>query len=242
MRLIAYGREDLPSNAWLRFKRLGLALLSMAVIMILSQVLMQRHLARQVDELQTLNLAGRQLMLTERIARLALSLKADQNNEEREKIADDLSDALHVWQVTQQGLQEGSDSLRLPGGNSPAVTQLFKDISKPFLEIQKGSTAIIEQMAFHQQVSMAYLQPHIARVMAHEPAFLLGMNRIVQQYQAETGQRATALSRWLYVLLLFTLLVVSAILIYELRPSVTHAVRNAGDRRTHKKSARSQVK
>src|SRR5690242_737972 len=100
--------QDYHAKSRPKFRHLGrwyiLALSAIAAISILGQILIQRHLADQFYDSQVVNLAGRQRMLSQRIAKITLSLKSYQSSEERERIADDLSEALHVWQVTQLGL------------------------------------------------------------------------------------------------------------------------------------------
>jgi two-component system sensor histidine kinase DegS len=238
--------QDYHAKSRPKFRHLGrwyiLALSAIAAISILGQILIQRHLADQFYDSQVVNLAGRQRMLSQRIAKITLSLKSYQSSEERERIADDLSEALHVWQVTQLGLQRGNDSLHLPGENSEAITEIFKNVDKPFNEMQTGATAIIEQMAFHQQVSMAYLQPHIAKVMNNEAAFLEGMDKIVQQYAFEANRKVTMLSRLEYLLLIISLLVIGAEVMYIFRPTAVQVARTVKKLRTSEKNARKLLK
>lgn len=236
--------QDLSKSR--KFRHLGrwyiLALSAIAAIAILGQVLIQRHLADQFYDSQVVNLAGRQRMLSQRIAKIALMLKSYQSSEERERIGDDLSDALHVWQVTQLGLQHGNDSLHLPGDNSEAVTNIFKSIEEPFSQMQAGAKAVIEQMAFHQQVSMGYLQPHINKIINNEAAFLAGMDKIVQQYADEANHKVTMLSRLEYLLLIVSLLVIAAEVMYIFRPTAVQVARTVKKLRSSEKNARKLLK
>ncbi|HTF20603.1 MAG TPA: ATP-binding protein [Chryseolinea sp.] len=238
--------QDYQAKSRPKFRHLGrwyiLALSAIAAISILGQVLIHRHLADQFYDAQVVNLAGRQRMLSQRIAKITLMLKSYQSSEDRERIADDLSEALHVWQVTQVGLQHGNDSLHLPGENSAAVNEIFKSVEGPFNEMKGGATAIIEQMAFHQQVSMAYLQPFIAKILNNEGAFLAGMDKIVQQYAAEANQKVTTLSRLEYLLLIVSLLVIGAEVMYIFRPTAVHVARTVKKLRSSEKNARKLLK
>jgi len=229
-----------------KFRHLGrwyiLALSAIAAISILGQVLIQRHLADQFYDSQVVNLAGRQRMLSQRIAKVVLMLHSYQPSEEREHIADDLSDALHVWQVTQQGLLRGNDSLHLPGENSAEINEIFKSIEEPYNQIQSGAKGIIEQLAFHQQVSMGYLQPHINKVLNNEAAFLAGMDRIVQQYADEANHKITLLSRLEYLLLFISLVVIAAEVMYIFRPTAVQVTRTVKKLRNSEKDARKLLK
>jgi signal transduction histidine kinase len=204
--------------------------------------LIQRHLADQFYDSQVVNLAGKQRMLSQRIAKVTLMLRSYQSSEEREKIADDLSETLQLWQVTQAGLQRGNDSLHLPGENSEAINEIFKTIDGPFNEMQAGAKGIIEQLAFHQQVAMGYLQPHINKVLNNEAAFLSGMDKIVQQYAEEANRKVTTLSRLEYLLLIVSLLVIAAEVMYIFRPTAVHVARTVKKLRTSEKNARKLLK
>ncbi|MGC3946552.1 MAG: histidine kinase [Chryseolinea sp.] len=238
--------QDFYASARPKFRHLGrwyiLALSAIAAIAILGQILIQRHLADQFYDSQVVNLAGKQRMLSQRIAKVTLMLRSYQSSEEREKIADDLSETLQLWQVTQAGLQRGNDSLHLPGENSEAVNQIFKSIDGPFNEMQTGAKAIIEQLAFHQQVAMGYLQPHINKVLNNESAFLAGMDKIVQQYANEANRKVTTLSRLEYLLLIVSLLVIAAEVMYIFRPTAVHVARTVKKLRASEKNARKLLK
>ncbi|MEJ1242005.1 ATP-binding protein [Chryseolinea sp. T2] len=238
--------QDFYGNSRPKFRHLGrwyiLALSAIAAISILGQILIQRHLADQFYDSQVVNLAGKQRMLSQRIAKVTLMLRSYQSSEEREKIADDLSETLHLWQVTQAGLQRGNDSLHLPGENSEAINEIFKSIETPFNEMQTGAKGIIEQLAFHQQVAMGYLQPHINRVLNNETAFLAGMDRIVQQYADEANHKVTTLSRLEYLLLIVSLLVIAAEVMYIFRPTAVHVARTVKKLRASEKNARKLLK
>lgn len=194
-----------------------------AILLVLGQVLIQRHLAKQAHDSQVINLGGRQRMLAQRLAKVALMLRSYQSSEERERIADELSETLHVWQVTHLGLQFGNDSLQLPGSNSQTITELFKVIDLPFTQMQTGSKAVIEQLAFHQQVSMAYLQPHLNKILNNEQAYTTGMDNIVTQYANEANRKLTTLSRIEYLMLTVTLLSIGASIFYVFWPSARGA-------------------
>lgn len=238
--------QDFYASTRPKFRNLGrwyiLALSAIAAISILGQVLIQRHLADQVYDSQVVNLAGKQRMLSQRIAKITLMLRSYQSSEEREKIADELSETLHIWQVTQLGLQRGSDSLHLPGKNSEAINEIFKTIEVPFNEMQSGAKGIIEQLAFHQQVAMGYLQPHINKVLSNESDFLAGMDKIVQQYATEANRKVTTLSRLEYLLLIVSLLVIAAEVMYIFRPTAVHVARTVKKLRTSEKNARKLLK
>ena len=202
-----------------------LALCTIIGIVLIWQLVVQQRLADHQHDAQVINMAGRQRMLSQSITKAVLKLKPYQSSDEREAIADELSAALRTWQVTQSELQRGSDSLMLPGVNSDAVRQLFSEVEATFVLIQRETAAVIEQLAFHNQVSIGWLQPHIDRILSHEGVFVNGMDRIIQQYVRESNQRVKRLSYIDYAFAALLIVLVLAELMLLFRPTALRVSR-----------------
>jgi two-component system sensor histidine kinase DegS len=89
---------------------------------------------------------------------------------------------------------------------------------------------------------MAYLQPSIAKILNNEAAFLAGMDKIVQQYADEANAKVTTLSRMEYLLLIVSLLVIGAEVLYIFRPTAVHVARTVKKLRSSEKNARKLLK
>src|SRR5688572_1287927 len=109
-----------------RFGRLGtwyiLALSVIVSVAVIGQLLIQNHLEGQLSDSHVINVAGRQRMLSQKITKCALLLRPVQSEEDRIAIREELDTALRLWAMSHDGLQNGNDSLHLPGKNSPTVT------------------------------------------------------------------------------------------------------------------------
>src|SRR5687768_16007255 len=105
-----------------RFSRLGtwyiLALSVIATVAIIGQLLIQSHLKTQLSDSRVVNVAGKQRMLSQKIAKTALLLREERSANERATILKNLQESFYLWKMSQEGLQHGNDSLNLPGKNT----------------------------------------------------------------------------------------------------------------------------
>src|SRR5882762_110291 len=97
------------ANSRIKFSRLGtwyiLALSAIAIVSIVGQVLIQQHLRDQFSDSQVVNVAGKQRMLSQKIAKTVLLLKTGQTEKERSALRVNLQEAAHLWKIAQEGLQ-----------------------------------------------------------------------------------------------------------------------------------------
>lgn len=206
-----------------RFSRLGLlyviALSVVACSLLVGQFLIQRHLRAQLTDSHVINVAGRQRMLSQRISKAALFLAPDQDSTARSKILVELSSALALWKLSQDGLLYGNDSLGLPGNNSETIVAMFNSTSAPFETMYASGREITETLRNNPQADYQTLKPNIVRIITSEAAFLSGMDRIVFQYDTEAHAKVRMLSRLEYTLLLISLVVIGLELVFVFRPT-----------------------
>ncbi|HYH56723.1 MAG TPA: type IV pili methyl-accepting chemotaxis transducer N-terminal domain-containing protein, partial [Anseongella sp.] len=206
-----------------RFTRLGtwyiLALGAVALIMISGQVLVQQFLNDQSDDSRVVNVAGRQRMLSQKIAKIALSLKSGQDSAERSIIRKELSAARAEWQLSQEGLLEGSDSLRLPLRNSPRVLQLFAGNRQFYQSMLEGSRGLLGRLENDPLAPYAAMEGDIQLILKNEPAFLATMDSIVFQYDREARQKVEKLKRTEYILLGISLFIILLEILFIFLPT-----------------------
>lgn len=177
-------------------RRYALALGLVALLTIAAQGLVQLALHRAQTDATVINLAGRQRMLSQRLCKAALA--------RREEVAQVLAE----WMAAHRRLSSGSDLPNAGAANSPVVAAIFAEIAPPFQAMQEAALALP-------------LDPTAtARLLAHEQAFLAGMERIVGTYRDEAESRVTrliGLELGLCVLLL-VVLAIEAVVVF--RPAV----------------------
>jgi two-component system, NarL family, sensor histidine kinase DegS len=206
-----------------RFSQLGtwyiLALSVIASVAILGQLLIQRHLKNQLSDSRVVNVAGKQRMLSQKITKAVLLLHLNQAGADRTKIANELSQSVHLWKISQDGLLHGSDSLHLPGENSPLIESLFAKVASDFEIMHSNTVQIISSLQKNPSIPYDSLMPNIKGVIDHESNFLSGMENIVLQYTNEAQGKVSYLSTMEYVVLALSLLVIALEIVFIFRPT-----------------------
>ncbi len=206
-----------------RFSRLGtwymLALAVIASVIILGQVLIQRHLNDQLSDSRVVNLAGKQRMLSQKISKTMLLLQGEQSIQERNQLLNDLQTSVNLWKISQEGLLHGNDSLQLPGKNSSTIDALFAKVANDFDGMNRSAQNVIDLLKTNPLISYDVLKPGVAKTLQHEPRFLDGMESIVRQYANEAQQKVFALSFIEYFFLCVSLLVITLEIIFIFRPT-----------------------
>lgn len=182
--------------------RYVLALSTVAVLAITGQVLVHMVLDQQSDDAHVINIAGRQRMLSQKLAKAALALSQTQNEAVQQSYRTELREALTLWQTSAEGLRYGDPILDLPGTNSPAVEQGYVAIEDAYQAMLRATETLLADTT-----NTAARAEALAVLQANEPRFLEGMDAIVFQYAAEAQARVTRV-RHIEVLLLAVLLLV----------------------------------
>lgn len=210
-------REQLKAN---EFSRLGvwymLALAAVASVIITGQFLIQNHLRDQQSDSRVVNVAGKQRMLSQKIVKTILLLQAESVDVERKKLVQELKKSLRLWEISQDGLINGNDSLLLPGKNSPVIAALFKDAARHFQPIDQNANAIA---ANYDANKTQEVRSQVQVILREEPFFLENMEGIVFQFDREAKEKVTVLSRLEYLLLVISILVIGAEVLFIFRPT-----------------------
>ncbi len=188
--------------------RYVLALLASAVVAGLGQVLVQVSLSAQAHDARIINIAGRQRMLSQQMVKDVLAIDhvaAAEAEELRQGIRVELTN----WTRIHRGLQIGDATLGLPGGNTRTVMLRWEALEPAFTDLHRELTAALTG------------QPQdLAALLASQRRFLVGMEAVVNQLDAESSQRVHWL-RWIEAglyLLLVLILAIEALLVF--RPAI----------------------
>jgi signal transduction histidine kinase len=169
------------------------ALLSIAGLLAAGQLLVQCALDRQEGDARVINMAGRQRMLSQRLCMLMM---AAEDPRELARVADE-------WQTSQAALSSARD-------NSDDVDALFEQIAVD----HRAMLGAARRMLAGDRDADAKL------AVAHQDAFLAGMDRIVAVYEREARDRVIRLRRIELALLALALVVLALEGAFVFRPAV----------------------
>ncbi|MCO6045597.1 ATP-binding protein [Aeoliella sp. ICT_H6.2] len=190
------------------------ALSAVAILSIGAQWLIQQQLTRGEGDSQIVNIAGRQRMLSQRLAKTALQINKSESAQQSPMVVE-LQETLNEWEDNHLGLQTLAPAGLLHEENSEAVQELFASIRPDFEAMRQSATSIVDQTGSSDDIR----QP-VAVIERHEGRFLEGMDRIVSQYVEEAEAKVTRLRRLEFTLLVLTLSILSAEGLLIFRPAV----------------------
>lgn len=177
------------------------ALITIAITVLLSQLLIQYNLNRQLNDSRLINISGKQRMLSQKLVKevLILNLVADtlKINEEISKIKETIS----LWKFSHYALENGNDSLHFPKFKSQVLSKLFAEIKPNFDSIDNATTLLLKNNSVNKN------QKIVQTILDNEGLFLSKMNKIVSQYEVEALKKVTLQRNTEYAILGFTLLV-----------------------------------
>ncbi len=184
-----------------------IALTTIAISVIISQVLVRYHLNKQQSDSTVINVAGRQRMLSQKLTKEIISLSVYSDKKNRILLKERIKNTLYLWDLSHNSLQKGNDSLGLPKQNSVAIKSLFSEINPVFDIIQKASKSVIQKLEKAPLISIDDLASDIKKVTNNEGSFLLMMDTIVNQYDVEADGKVVWLRTLEFSLMVLTLLI-----------------------------------
>jgi two-component system sensor histidine kinase DegS len=192
------------------------ALWTIAVTIMLSQLLIQYNLKQQLSDSKIINISGKQRMLSQRITKEVLILNFLSDSTSKEQVTH-LRELLSLWKYNQNALEKGSDSLGFPKEKSAELTRLYSDIKPSFNAIASSVNLFVSNL--EQQKNGLENQNLVQKILKNEGHFLLKMNEIVTQYDKEAHEKVTEQRTTEYWIFGFTLMVLVLEFFFIFRPT-----------------------
>ena len=193
------------------------ALLTIAITVLLSQLLIQHNLHSQLSDSRIINISGKQRMLSQKLTKeiLILNFIADSTNNE-EKIVE-ANEIIKLWKFNQDALENGNDSLGFPKEKSKELSDLFVAIKPNFNNIVNAATVFLnnKKAGINEKENQQLVQD----ILQNQGLFLDKMNQIVGQYDKEALEKVTLQSKTEYGILIFTMLVLLLEFIFIFKPT-----------------------
>jgi hypothetical protein len=167
------------------------ALLIVALLASVGQILIQTLLSQQADSGHVISLAANQETLSQRVSKDALALAVFTDAKNRAFYFQEFTAVGASWNRVHMGLQQGDAGLNLPPNHDPVITQ-------DFLALQPQYDAILHAYVDVEQFAQAYgkahpdapygfdatpLVPDVQAVMTAEEPFAHGMEGIVSRFE-----------------------------------------------------------
>lgn len=191
------------------------------VTLLLSQIFIQNVTKSGKTDATVINVSGRQRMLSQRIFKSALQLNQEENETNKVNHLNELESSLILWESSHAALQNGDQKMKLPGKNSNEVQAMFGEIELYFQNILKSGKKIVD-IAKNESYEPEDLSPFVQIIADNEQQFLVGMNQIVEQYDAEAEHRNTRMQATGLIFLVIILSIIGLVTIFIFRPALNY--------------------
>ena len=189
-----------------------------AVLILVDQAMIQPPLHELTTDAPTINIAGRQRMLSQRLTKMALELDRPEAEENHQPLLDEMEAILTRWSVAHDGLRFGDASLGLRGRNSPEVRSALEAIDPLFRKIRDAASRLSKVEPGRDRTS-AEVRADLATIMTNEGEYLARMERIVGLYEAEARARVFRLRQTGWAVAALILISLIGIGLFILRPA-----------------------
>lgn len=204
-----------------KFKKLRrlyiFALLTIAVTVILSQILIQYNLNSQLSDSRIINSSGKQRFLSQKLTKEILILNFVTKTEDSNAQINKISKIIEVWKSNHNALEYGNDSLGFPKEKSKEISNLYKSINPNFNAILKVANSFLQNKKMN--INDRENQELVHTLIVNSAIFLDKMDKIVGQYDKEALQKVRLQSKTEYGILIFTMVVLLLEFFFIFKPT-----------------------
>jgi two-component system sensor histidine kinase DegS len=193
------------------------ALVTIAVTVLLSQLLIQYNLYSQLSDSRIINISGKQRMLSQKLTKEVLILNFITDSLQKENQINVISKTISLWKFNHYSLVNGNDSLGFPKEKNPILTKHFENLKPNFDIIIKAANTFLVNKKQNQNEQQN--QKLVQTILENETVFLSKMNQIVSEYDTEALEKVTLQRKTEYAILVFTLLVLLLEFLFIFKPT-----------------------
>ena len=191
------------------------ALMLVAGLTIASQIYVQAVIASQRNDAPAINVAGRQRMLSQKLAKLSLRIQNAASHEDAVAAGSELRKALELWHTAHNQLRYGDGKDIEPAVTDQTLEIAFEELQPIFDRMGAACQRILDGIANDESVDA-----DIEIVMREEKRFLPRMHAIVGLLEGAASDRVETLKHVELVLIVVILLVLVAEAMYVFEPAV----------------------
>jgi two-component system sensor kinase FixL len=208
-------------------RRYFAVVIAVAALVAADQAVIQPMLIRLNVYAPAINLAGRQRMLSQRIAKASLAMQAAPNDAARTRRRDELRQALAEWTAAHLSLTQGDAAAGITPIVSPDITVEWLKLEPHFQAMRKAAAELAAVSKADAQDGAAQ-SGRAAIVVENEAPFLTSMDRIVKLMEHEAAGALRRLRTSALVIAAGIVALVVALGWFVIRPA-TRAIRGQVD-------------
>jgi nitrate/nitrite-specific signal transduction histidine kinase len=193
-----------------------------ALFSVLAQLKIQHSIHQQEQDSRVINIAGRQRMLSQSLAKLALSIGTVEAQNDLERHVREMREVLDQWSSSHAALLRGDPDQGLPATEDQEIIDRYLTIEPHFERMYRAGVRLLETASNldGQDLERSTWMREVDEILANEAAFLEGMDDIVFAYDAQAKSKVTLLRDTEIGLLLLILAVLLAVAFLIFEPTV----------------------
>jgi len=187
-------------------KKIGLLLLMMTLIAAVNLTIVYKFLSSQRYDSHIINIAGRQRMLSQRIARLVLTVAHDFDTVKdiKDNDREELLKAIKLYETSLNALNNGGEILGLTIPKSPkSMSELFKKNWEIWLPIKKSAEIALKEQVLHKGFKEA-----VDNIKVNTDNLLHISNEVTVIYESFFVKKIVFLKKLLFVMLFVDILII----------------------------------
>src|SRR5260370_6717681 len=143
-------RFDSLSNTRQLTARYFLSLGAISLLAMLGTLLVGHQGQQSRSDARVVNIAGRQRMLSQAIAKQALLVTHSPDVAERHRLVEDLRNLDALWEHSHSGLTQGDPLLGVPGTNSPQIRQMFAALDPQYTAMVSATRPLVSKASLQE--------------------------------------------------------------------------------------------
>ena len=186
----AAAAEPLPAAATNLPRRYAWVLLTVVGLVLLDHAVIEPLLMRLTLHGPTINVAGRQRMLSQKLSKAALAMQIPSRAAASAAYHQELRQALAEWTRAHRGLVEGDQQLGLSAATLPEIQHGFARLQPSFEAVRAAAEELGKANANRSQREQLAL---VEQLLMHEARYLPQMEQLVQRYEQQARQQVLML-------------------------------------------------
>lgn len=186
---------------------------------VISQILIQRHINTQDNDSRVINISGRQRMLSQKLTKQILLISDTDSPQEHIKKIELIKKTHSLWKTSHLALQKGNSDLKLPKENNVEILKMFSELDTYFNAIDNATNSLLQILAENPDAKTENIKSHINTVLENENDFLQLMNNIVFKYDEISKEKVSKLKILETILLSISLFILAIEIIFLFLPT-----------------------
>jgi len=195
-----------------------MAIVLIVASLIAGQLITFQLTQRNLGTSRTINIAGRQRMLSQKLSKTALLLKTATTENDLAQPLDELNRAADLFELSHNGLLHGNTHLGLNKETDPQALLLFSEIESSYNSLLTAAKKLPDAVKKDDKVLIETLT---AIILESEKPFLKGMDAIVFHLDESSQTQIKSLERVSMLLFVLDLIVLFIGYIFIIRPAIT---------------------